>query len=101
MRKLTIPVLLLGLVAALPAGAAQPANKELASEEKPADTIERGAQLVIDGLRAFFSSIPQYEAPEVLPNGDIIIRRVRPDAAEKDGDKDDGGDEEDGKGLKL
>ncbi|MEQ8333287.1 hypothetical protein [Nisaea sp.] len=69
-----------------------------AAEEPPADTIERGAQMVLDGLRAFFSSIPQYETPEVLPNGDIIIRRVNP----KDGmsDKKDGG-EGDGKGLKL
>lgn len=69
-----------------------------AAEEPPADTIERGAQMVLDGLRAFFSSIPQYETPEVLPNGDIIIRRVNPKSEQQD--KPDG-DDGDGKGLKL
>lgn len=68
------------------------------SDEAPADTIERGAQLVIDGLRAFFAAIPQYEPPEVLPNGDIIIRRVKPDAPKPDEKKD--GDDGN-KGLKL
>ena len=69
-----------------------------AAEEPPADTIERGAQMVLDGLRAFFSSIPQYETPEVLPNGDIIIRRVNPKNGQQE--KQDG-NEGDGKGLKL
>ena len=69
-----------------------------AAEEPPADTIERGAQMVLDGLRAFFLSIPQYETPEVLPNGDIIIRRVKPKSEQQD--KPDG-DDGDGKGLKL
>lgn len=61
-----------------------------AQESDPSKTIERGAQLVIEGLRAFFSSIPQYEMPEMLPNGDIIIRRVPPGQQkreEKKGDK--------------
>jgi hypothetical protein len=26
----------------------------------------------------FVKSVPQYSAPEVLPNGDIILRRVHP-----------------------
>tara|TARA_E500000318_G_C3489041_1_gene183569 strand:+ start:79 stop:363 length:285 start_codon:yes stop_codon:yes gene_type:complete len=69
-----------------------------AAEEPPADTIERGAQMVLDGLRAFFSSIPQYETPEVLPNGDIIIRRVNPTGGQQDKSEDGDGD---GKGLKL
>ena len=30
-------------------------------------------------MEMFISNIPLYEAPEVLPNGDIIIRRVQPD----------------------
>ncbi|UUX48704.1 hypothetical protein NUH88_14965 [Nisaea acidiphila] len=88
--KPIILLLALGIaVAAVPVRAA--------SDEAPADTIERGAQLVIDGLRAFFSSIPQYEAPEVLPNGDIIIRRVQPKA--DDGEPEE--KEDDGPGLKL
>lgn len=92
MKTMKPIVLLLALSFAVAAGPAR-----AASDEAPADTIERGAQLVIDGLRAFFSSIPQYEAPEVLPNGDIIIRRVRPESGEEKKD----GDQDDGKGLKL
>lgn len=36
------------------------------------DALEK-AMRVLDGV---LGSIPQYEAPEVLPNGDIIIRRI-------------------------
>jgi len=93
MKKLSPFVLLLGLSMAVSAAPAR-----AASDEVPADKIERGAQLVIDGLRAFFASIPQYEPPEVLPNGDIIIRRVKPDAPKTDDGQESG---EDGEGLKL
>jgi len=30
---------------------------------------------MIEALRAMLLSLPQYESPELLPNGDIIIRR--------------------------
>jgi hypothetical protein len=36
------------------------------------DALEKAMRL-FDGV---VGSIPQYEAPQVLPNGDIIIRRV-------------------------
>jgi hypothetical protein len=66
--------------------------------------VERGADLVEEGLKLLFNSIfaelsPQleelrdrmgdmsaYEFPEVLPNGDILIRRKPPLA--KDGEID-------------
>jgi len=34
---------------------------------------------LLDMLDGVISAIPQYEAPEVLENGDIIIRRKRPE----------------------
>lgn len=92
MKTLPSLVVFLGLSLAVAAGPAR------AAEVPPTDTIERGAQMVLDGLRAFFSSIPQYETPEVLPNGDIIIRRVNPTGGQKDKSGEDQGD---GKGLKL
>ena len=39
-----------------------------------------GLDKLMKALGLFMDSIPQYKAPEVLPNGDIIIRRVHPGA---------------------
>jgi len=38
-----------------------------------------GLSKLLDALDAFVKSVPQYAAPEVLPNGDIILRRLNPD----------------------
>jgi hypothetical protein len=40
-----------------------------------------GLSKLLDALGAFVKSVPQYAAPEVLPNGDIILRRLNPDQA--------------------
>jgi hypothetical protein len=40
-----------------------------------------GIGKLLQALQMFVKSVPQYSAPEVLPNGDIIIRRVKPDKA--------------------
>jgi hypothetical protein len=37
-----------------------------------------GIGKLLEALQMFVKSVPQYSAPEVLPNGDIIIRRVHP-----------------------
>ena len=42
--------------------------------EKSQRMLEEGAKRLIDALGFFMQSIPTYEMPEVLPNGDIIIR---------------------------
>lgn len=52
----------------------------LARDEKPAELAPKdlaleGLAKIISALELFGQSIPQYDAPEVLPNGDIIIRR--------------------------
>jgi hypothetical protein len=38
-----------------------------------------GISKLMQALEMFVKSVPQFEAPEVLPNGDIIIRRIHPD----------------------
>jgi hypothetical protein len=51
------------------------------------DTTLKGAQeeavegisRLLQALEMFVDSVPQFAAPEVLPNGDIIIRRIQPD----------------------
>jgi len=53
------------------------------AQDKPGNTPPTGPvdeilEDVLDALRFVLRAIPQYEMPEVLPNGDIIIRRVPP-----------------------
>ena len=42
-----------------------------------------GLQRFMQGMMALVDTIPQYHAPEILPNGDIVIRRVVKDGAPK------------------
>ncbi len=49
----------------------------VAKEKSPEELALEGINKVLQALNLFMDSIPQYEAPEVLENGDIIIRRKR------------------------
>jgi hypothetical protein len=40
-----------------------------------------GLSKLLKALDLFVKSVPQYSAPEVLPNGDIILRRLDPKTA--------------------
>lgn len=54
--------------------------KEFELPEETRDAIEGFSAMIapmLDRLGAMFEDLPQYEAPEILPNGDIIIRRKR------------------------
>ena len=62
-------LLLAALIAALPATAP-------AQGKAPEDFVDETLEGVLDTLRFVLRAIPQYEMPEVLPNGDIIIRRI-------------------------
>jgi hypothetical protein len=51
---------------------------------------------MLDTLGAMIGDLPEYEAPEILPNGDIIIRRKpseapSPEVPAEAGDDADGG----------
>jgi hypothetical protein len=61
-------------------GVANAASDEPSTEE----SVRDGLQRVLDAIELFFQNIPQYEGPEVLDNGDIIIRRKPPQADEDD-----------------
>lgn len=55
------------------------------------DTVEEFVKLVgpmLDQLSLFIKDLPTYHAPEVLPNGDIIIRRKHEGIAAPDTDSD-------------
>lgn len=59
--------------APIPAAQAQP------SREEAEQAIKQGVQRILRALEALMHSIPQYGPPEVLDNGDIIIRRKHPE----------------------
>jgi hypothetical protein len=52
------------------------------SWDRSQEMLEEGAKRVIGALELLLQAIPQYEMPEVLPNGDIIIRRKHPEDEE-------------------
>lgn len=77
MRTRLWTLLTIGLLL-LPVGAAR-----ADSLQENADEAERlaGEALtkLLRALDLMIDSVPQYAAPEVLPNGDIIIRRLHPE----------------------
>lgn len=46
------------------------------TEPTPEQLLEDGAKRIVEAMRLLLMAIPQYEAPVVLENGDILIRRV-------------------------
>lgn len=74
------PVLVL-LAAAPAAGAwAQSGSDQPGSGQapSPAERLQEGAAAIVEGLRLFMDQLQSYQPPEILPNGDIIIRRRPP-----------------------
>ena len=49
------------------------------TDQLPEKMIEDGIDMILDALQLFIQKMPNYEKPEILENGDIIIRRVKPD----------------------
>ena len=45
------------------------------NDQDPREMIEGAAEMMLQALELMLNAIPQYEAPEVLENGDIIMRR--------------------------
>ena len=45
-----------------------------AQNKEPEKMIEDGIEMILNALQLILKTLPQYEAPEVLGNGDIIIR---------------------------
>ena len=49
-----------------------------ATDKSPEALLDEATETILRAFKLLLGSIPQYEAPEVLDNGDIIIRRKRP-----------------------
>lgn len=72
---------LIGGAAAVQAGETQPAEPPAGS---PGELAREGLEQMMQALRLLVESIPQYELPEVLDNGDIIIRRKHPEPEDEE-----------------
>jgi hypothetical protein len=71
------------IAAGLPLSAGAQSNLDK-QRDRAEEAIREGAEKIVRGLEQLLRSIPQYEAPEVQENGDIIIRRKPPkEPAEK------------------
>jgi len=46
-----------------------------AQDEGPKVLLEDATRKILKAFELFMMTIPQYELPEVMPNGDIVIRR--------------------------
>jgi hypothetical protein len=76
-------------LAAAPAAAEDDADQD--KQEEAMALAQEGAEKLVQAIQLMIQAIPQYAAPEILDNGDIIIRRIHPE-----GDMDDGSSAEDG-----
>jgi hypothetical protein len=53
-------------------------------KEVPEKMIEEGMRMILSAIELILQSIPEYKAPEILENGDIIIRRAQPNEKSSD-----------------
>ena len=60
---------------------ASPALAEDSTLQGAQQQAVEGIAKLLQALQLFVKSVPQFSAPEVLPNGDIIIRRIHPENA--------------------
>lgn len=78
-------VLLLG--SAVPAWPAEEPKSLPEAAGEAAELAARAAETIIGALLGVIETLPQYEAPKVMPNGDILIRRkpqpARPEVNKK------------------
>jgi len=74
-----------GLALVLVLGGA-PARAEGPDLSEDAERLAgEGLAKIMQALNLLMQTIPQYAAPEVQPNGDIIIRRLHPDEVSPQG----------------
>jgi hypothetical protein len=82
LRSLRAAVLILPLLLAPPAFAEE--------ESTPGDLAVEGLEKMLRAIELFVEAIPMYAPPELLPNGDIIIRRLDREERDSEPRQDDG-----------
>lgn len=79
-RCITVALLVLGLALPVQATGAGPSDEAERLGRDMEQAAREAATELLGVITLFISRIPTYEAPEVLENGDIIIRRKHPRA---------------------
>lgn len=83
MLKLIAPLAVLGLLVST-----QPSHGEtmdipgIDNQQSPKELLEGASRMMMQALELMIKAVPQYAAPEILPNGDIILRRKNTDSQE-------------------
>jgi hypothetical protein len=67
------------LAAAIFVAGASPSPAQDSTLDGAQQEAVEGLSKLLNALGMFVKSVPQFSAPEVLPNGDVIIRRIHPD----------------------
>jgi len=70
-------------------------DADMSDQDRAMALAQEGAQKLVQAIELMIQAIPQYAAPEILDNGDIIIRRIHPEDDEGS-DYDDPVDPQDG-----
>ena len=74
MHPLTKPLAAVVLALSITAGPGVSA----AADKSPEEMAVEGVGRILEAMKLFIDTLPMYAAPEILPNGDIIIRRLNP-----------------------
>lgn len=78
-KRLALVLLIVFLILPLPAISGEIKNLQSSpSYENPEEMLEDGVKMIMSALKLVLKTIPQYEMPDVMDNGDIIIRRIKP-----------------------
>jgi len=72
-KRLSVVVFALGIVLSSPAFA------QTSEEGTPSELARQGLERLLRAMELFIEMIPEYEAPVLNEDGDIIIRRKRPE----------------------
>jgi hypothetical protein len=82
---LRVVALVLALAFAAPVSA-QPPEAPYAPPQVPSapDIVAESARRILEGIRRLIDRMPMYEAPRMTPEGDIILKRIRPPFPEAD-----------------
>ena len=84
-RQICLTIGFLCFAAPVTAEETKPSGEVAQELDEAARSAVEAAEHLIAALRTLVDSLPQYAAPEVLENGDILIRRL-PSKSDKDGE---------------